>query len=222
MSIIPELYAMNFQDLTINDFIAFLLIHADKVDAHPDLKEGRPEYFSEGDKLRGMVADLQQWRDLAATGNREAKAKKQEVWEKAKLAVAMNVQHLTMLSLHRNDPAILRESGVELKQKQQISKHSIDLLREVPAITLKYLMKQSGPVSGSIIIILNRPKNAPCELQMSYDPSNESSWSGLGIHQNSRIEHNGLQPTSRVSFRARLHVAGKTGAWSQVATIIIL
>ncbi|TSK08637.1 MAG: hypothetical protein FPO08_04865 [Geobacter sp.] len=222
MSIIPELYAMHFQDLTINDFIAFLLIHAEKVDAHPALKEGKPEYFSEGDKLRGMVAELGQWRDLAATGNREAKAKKQEVWEAAKLAVAMNVQHLTMLSLHRKDPAILRETGVELKQKQQTSKQSINLLTEVPGIAIKRVESPSGPVSGSIIVVLSRPKNAPCELQMTYDPSNEASWSSHGIHVKSRIEYHGLEPASRPAFRARIHDGGKTGPWSQLATIIVL
>ncbi|GFO65040.1 hypothetical protein [Geomonas paludis] len=222
MPVIPELLVAHFQDLSINDFIALMLTHAAKVDAHPAVKEGAPEYFSMGDQLRALAAELGQWRDAAATGSRDAKAKKQEVWEAGKLALAMNVQHLTMLSLHRNDPAILHDTGFELKQKQQTSKPSVNLLAEIPGITLKHTQSASGPVSGAITVVLSRPKNAPCELQMSYDPANESSWGGQGIHQKARIEYNGLEPASRVSFRARLHVEGKTGPWSQVATIIVL
>jgi len=222
VSVIPELLVAHFQDLGINDFIALILTHAAKVDAHPALKDGVPEYFTMGEKLRTLAGNLAQWRDAAATGNRDAKAKKQEVWDAGKLALAMNLQHFTMLSLHRNDPSILNDTGFELKQKQQTSKPSVNLLAEIPVVTLKHAQSTSGPISGAITVVLSRPKNAPCELQMSYDPSNESSWGGQGIHQKARIEYSGLEPASRVSFRARLHVDGKTGPWSQFATIIVL
>lgn len=221
-ALIPELLVAHYQDLSLNDFIAFVLTHADKVDAHPALKDGTPEYFSKGERLRAFAAELGLWRDAAATGSRDAKAKKQEVWEAAKLAISMNVQHIIMLSLHRKDPTILLETALELKQKPQTSKSSVNLLAEIPVVSVKHVRSKSGSVTGSIVVIVTRPKNAPWELQMTYDPSNESSWGGQGIHQKSRFEYNGLEPASRVSFRARLHVEGKTGPWSQVATIIVL
>ncbi|MBJ6802574.1 hypothetical protein [Geomonas propionica] len=222
MPVIPELLVAHFQDLGINDFIALLLTHAAKVDAHAAVKDGTPEYFWMGEKLRALAAELGQWRDAAATGNRDAKAKKLELWDTGKLALAMNIQHFTMLSLHRNDPNILNDTGFELKQKQQTSKPSTNLLWEIPSLALKHAQSASGPISGAVMVLISRPKNAPCELQMSYDPSNESSWGGQGIHQKARIEYTGLEPASRVSFRARLHVDGKTGPWSQVVTIIVL
>ncbi|MBJ6752070.1 hypothetical protein [Geomonas anaerohicana] len=222
MPVIPELLAAHYQDLAINEFIAFMLFHAERMDAHAVIKEGAPEYFSDGQRLREIAANLRQLRDSAATGNREAKAKKLEVWEEGKLAVAMNVQHITMLSLHRKDPTILQETGLELKQKQHIMKTSLNLLTEIPVVTVKHVKSPSGPVPGAVTVIITRPKNAPCELQMSTDPSNEGSWGGQGIHQKVRIQYQGLEPASRVYFRARLHVDGKTGPWSQVATIIVL
>ncbi len=224
MSPIPELLAVtNLNELSINDFIALLLTVADKTDLHPALKEGLPEYFSGGEKLREMAGNLRQLRDAAATGNREAKAEKMAAWEAGKLAVAMNAQHLTMLSLHRKDPSLLNNIGLELKQRQQGGKSSVNVLAETPVVTAKHVQGPSGPVSGSIVVVISRAKNTiPFEMQMTDDPSNESSWSSQGIHQKSRIEYHELEPAKRLYFRVRYHVDGKTSQWSPTANIIVL
>lgn len=223
VSVIPELFVPNLNDLSINDFIALLLYHADKVDAHPALQEGKPEYFSDGGKLRTFATRLGHCRDAAATGNREAKAEKMAVWEAGKLAVGMNMQHITMLSLYRKDPSILNNTGLEQKQKQQASKSSTNLLAETPVVTVKHVQGAGGPISGSIIVVVSRSKNTlPIELQMTYDPANESSWGGQGIHLKSRIEYHDLEPAKWVHFRARYHLDGKTSQWSPVASIIVL
>lgn len=224
MSTIPELLQLaNINELAINDFIALMLTVADKTDANPALKEGLPEYFSDGGKLREMAGNLQQLRDAAATGNREAKAEKMALWEAGKLAIAMNAQHITMLSLHRKDPSILNNTGLELKQRQQSGKTAVNVLAEPPTVTPKHVQGPSGAVSGSIVVVTSRTKNTiPFELQMTDDPSNEASWISQGIHQKSRIEYHDLQPAKRVYFRARYHVDGKTGQWSPTANIIVL
>lgn len=224
MSTIPELLVLsNLNDLGINDFIALLQNVADKTDTHPALKEGLPEYFSNGGKLREIAGNLAQLRDAAATGNREAKAEKIAAWEAGKLAVAMNAQHLTMLSLHRKDPSILNNTGLELKQRQQSAKPALNVLAESPTVTVKHVQGLSGPVSGSIVVVTSRAKNTiPFELQMTDNPADESSWSSQGIHQKSRIEYHDLEPAKRVYFRVRYHVDGKAGHWSPTANIIVL
>lgn len=224
MSSIPELLALtNINDLGINDFIALLLTVADKTDAHPALKDGLPEYFSNGQKLREIAGNLTQLRDAASTGNRDAKAEKIAAWEAGKLAVAMNAQHLTMLSLHRKDPSLLNNIGLELKQKQQGGRSAVNVLAETPVVSAKHVQGPSGPVSGSIVLVISRAKSSiPFELQMTDDPSNESSWSSQGIHQKARIEYHGQEPAKRLYFRVRYHVDGKTSQWSPTANIIVL
>ena len=223
MSNIPELLDANLNDLGINDFIALLLTHAERVDEHPALKEGVPEYFSVGGQLRAIASNLGLLRDAAATGNREKKAEKMAAWEEGKLAVAMNIQHITMLSLHRKDPGILHNTGLELKQKQQGGKSSINPLAETPGVAVKHVRSTSGLVPGAVTVVLSRLKSSvPCELQMTDDPSNESSWNSQGIHLKSRIEYRDLESAKRLYFRVRYHVAGKTGQWSPVASIIVL
>lgn len=223
MSSIPDMLDANTNHLGINDFIAFMLILADKSESHPVLKDVSVEYYTGHEKLREMAGNLGRLRDAAANGDKEMKAEKLAAWEKCKLAISMNAQHITMLSLHRNDPGILYNTGYPLKQKSPSVKPAVNLLEEIPQLSVKHAQSPSGPVSGAIIIILSRPRTtAPFELQRTENPADESSWRGLGIHTKSRIEYKGLESATRVYFRARYALDGSTGKWSPVASIIVL
>lgn len=225
MAALPDLFDLNLNGYSINDFIVFLNILAEKTETHSALKE-YPEYFSSPEKLRGQATLLGQLRDASANGDRGKKAEKLAVWEETKLAVIMNAQHITMLSLHRNDPSILLNTGYSLKQKhsgKSTSSSSTDLLAETPGLALKYVQSGSGPVAGSFTVHITRAKNkASTELQMSDKPSDESSWNSQGIYAKARIDYKGQQSEKRLYFRARYHHDGGVGPWSQVVNILVL
>lgn len=225
MTVIPELLDLNFNHHSINDFIVVVNTIADKTEAHSALKE-YPEYFSGPAKLREKAALLGQLRDLSANGDREKKAEKMAVWEETKLAVIMNGQHITMLSLHRNDPSILLNTGFDLKQKhsgKSSSASSTDLLAETPGLALKYVQSASGPVPGAFTAVITKAKNkASTELQMSDNPSDETSWKSQGIYAKARIDYKGQQSEKRLYFRARYHQEGGVSPWSQVVSIFVL
>lgn len=225
MSTIPELLDLNFNQHSINDFIVRVNTIADKTETHAALKD-YPEYYSGPDKLRAKAALLGQLRDASANGDRGKKAEKMAVWEETKLAVVMNGHHITMLSLYRNDPSILLNTGFDLKQKhsgKSTSASSTDLLAETPGLALKYLQSGSGPVAGAFTVHITRAKNkASTELQMSDNPSDESSWNSQGIYAKARIDYKGQQSEKRLYFRARYHHDGGVGPWSQVVNILVL
>lgn len=223
MSVIPELLDLNFNDLSINDFIVRVNFIADKIENHPALKEC-PEYFSGPDRLREKALLLGQLRDAAAKGDREKRAEKMAAWEETKLAVTMNGQHIIMLSLHRNDPSILLNAGFELKQKQHgVKSSSTNLLAEAPQLAVKYVNSASGPVPGAIVVVVTRAKNTVSyELQMTENPGDDSSWNGLGLYSKARVEYKNQQSAKRLHFRARYHHDGGVGPWSQVVNILVL
>lgn len=222
---LPELLELNFNGYSINDFIAEVNTIADKTEKHPALKDF-PEYFTPPDKLREKAVLLVQLRDASASGDRDKKAEKMAAWEDTKLAVIMNGKHITMLSLHRKDPSILLNTGYKLKQKhiaKPTSSSSTDLLAETPGLELRYTQSGSGPIVGAFTVIITKAKNrASTELQMSGNPSDESSWSSQGIYAKSRIEYKGQPSEKRVYFRARYHQDGGVSPWSKVVNILIL
>lgn len=224
MAALPDLFDLNLNGYSINDFIAEVNIIADKTEKHSALKDF-PEYFTPAEKLREKAALLVQLRDASANGDREKKAEKQAVWEETKLALIMNAQHITMLSLHRNDPSILLNTGFNLKKHsgKPTSASSTDLLAETPGLSLKYVKSPSGPVPGSFTVHITRARNkASTELQMSDNPSDESSWNSQGMYAKARIDYKGQQSEKRLYFRARYHHDGGVGPWSQVVNILVL
>lgn len=218
---IPELLEHNYQPLSINDFIVETHHVADKLESHPILKEETvPEYFSPPPKLRGMADQLGQVRDAAAGGDRDQKAAKQKLRESLQLALSMNAQHITMISLYRNDPSLLLNTGYQQKQKSSSSsKAAVDLLDASPEVALRH-----GITSGTVRVTLKRLKpTATIELQMTdQDPNHEASWISKGIYTKSRIEFKGLEPARRYYVRARYLDGGASGPWSAVASIIVL
>jgi len=220
MSTIPELLDANFTGLSINDFIVRMHFVADKLEQHPAFQEDNlPEYLAKPPKLRQIAEALGQARDAAAGGDRGKIADKKALRDVGQLALSMNGQHVTMLSLHRNDPSLLHNAGYDQKQHKTNVRYAASLLDLTPGLEVKH-----GPVSGSITVIAKRLKQtATIELQSTdQDPATETSWSSQGIHSKSRIELKALKPANRYHFRARYHADGRTGPWSSTVSIIVL
>lgn len=220
---IPELLEYNYHPLSINDFIVQTNHIADKLEEHSIFKEegeNLPEYVSPPPKLRVMAGQLGQARDAASGGDRDKKAAKLVLRESLQLALSMNAQHITMVSLHRKDPSLLLNTGYQQKQKNSSSsKTAVNLLDATPEVVLKH-----GTTSGTVSVKVRRKKpNATVELQMTdQDPKDEASWTGKWINNKSRIEYKGLEPARRCHVRARYLDGEASGPWSSVVSIIVL
>jgi len=218
MPTIPDPLEANFNDLSINDFIVQMQYAADKQEKHPAFQGDPPEYVTIASRLREMATELGQARDAAAGGDRNKIAEKNALWTAGKMALSVNAHHIVLLSLHRNDPSLLLDSGYEHKQKNN-GKAAANLLDLTPDVFAKH-----GTVSGCLSVLAKRHSRvANIELQITdQDPTVESSWNSLGMYTKSRIEVRGLEPAKRIHFRARYHVEGSAGKWSSTVSIIVL
>lgn len=220
MGTIQELLDTNFDHLSVNDLIVTIEHAADKAESHVAFQGDLPEYVKRAPELRQLCADLAKARDAAAGHDLFKEAEKKALMAAGKMALAMNAHHITLLSLHRNDPSILLNAGYNQKQKG-VPKTKINLLDLVPEVTLKH-----GGASGVISVFVKRPRtSASIEVQITdQDPNQEQSWKrlGEGTYNKSRIEIKGLQPASRVFVRVRYHEDGGTGRWSTPVNLIVL
>lgn len=219
MGSIPDLLDTNFEDLSVNDLIVTIGHAADKAETHIAFQGDLPEYVKRSPQLRQLAEDLGKARDAAAGHDQQKVAEKKALMAEGKHALTVNAHHITLLSIHRNDPTILLDAGY--KHKQKLAKAKVNLLDLVPEVSLKH-----GGGTGVITIVVKRAKgNASLEVQMTdQSPDVEGSWRGLGegTYNRSRIEIKGLQPASRVHFRARYHEDGGTGRWSTPVSLIVL
>ena len=221
MSTVPELLeTTSLAWLPINDLIVTIDHMADKAESHIAFQGEVPEYVSKSPRLREISSGLGQARDAAAGHDRNANADKKSKIAAGLLAVSMNAQHITMLSLNRNDPGLLLNAGFELKQQKSGAKSAPNLLDLVPEVFAKH----TPNVSGGITLMVKREKqNASIELQMTdQDPNLEASWVSQGMFTRSRIELKGQEPAKKIYFRARYHEDGNSGRWSSVVGIIVL
>ena len=210
------------EGLSINDFIVSVHHKADKAEKHVAFQGSNlPEYLTMPPMMRQMADRLGLARDAAAGGDTENRALMNALWAELKLAVRMNGQHITMLSLYRKDPSILLNAGYELKESTPSkSAAAVHLLELTPEVSVKH-----DVVPESIIIMVKRPRNnASVGIQTTYgDPNLEASWENPeGVHNKSRIVQKGLEQARRIYIRARFHEDGSTGRWSQPVSIIVL
>ena len=191
---------------------------AGKQEVHPAFQGVIPEYVTPALTLRRMADELGVARDAAAGHDRYKVAAKKALWEAIQKALTINAAHVTLLSISRNDPSLLDDSGYDHKQKNS-NKSGPSLLDLFPEIFAKHTK-----TSGTIMVQLKRvTSRASVELQMSeHNPADESSYIGLGIFTKSRIYRKGLQPATKLYFRARYHEEGETGPWSQVVGIVVI
>ncbi|MCM0082626.1 hypothetical protein L4X63_13580 [Geomonas sp. Red32] len=190
---------------------------ADKGETHVGYKdEYRPVYLSRSDTLRGISAAL----TLAHGQGRTQDVK--SLMAQGIQRLTFNSQHLIMLSAHLNDPAIL-DAGFPMKQ-ETMAKNKVSLLDLVPELTAKYLFASKVIVPQTMVIVMRRAApNAVVELQVTENPSDESSWSkyGEGMFMQSRVELRGLGSAKRIYVRGRYHEKGASGRWSFVVSILI-
>ena len=217
MPIIPDILEANYTDFPVNDFIVEMQHAADKQETHEAFQGQLPEYVTKAARLREIADELGKARDAAAGGDRDRSAEKKALLAAGQLALSMNANHITMLSLARNNPGLLANCGYELKQKS--SNKSVNLLDFAPEVFAKH-----GNVSGALVVMAKRAKSsANIELQVTdQDPTIEASWRSLGMYNRSRIELKGLEPAKKLYFRARYHEDGNVGNWSSPVCIIVL
>jgi hypothetical protein len=216
--IVKNLLETDFAGIPINDFIFEIRRKADKAETHIAFQGEVPCYVSKAPKLRQMADSLDLARDAAASGDRFKIKELKNLIAVGRMALEMNAQHIVLLSLAKNDRSILVDCGYELKEKRS-NKSVPNLLNHSPQLFVKH-----GSASGRIIIRIKRIKKyTSVELQMTeQDPTIETSWSGRGIHTKSRFEQKGLEPATKIYFRARYHVDGGIGRWSSPIGIIVL
>jgi len=220
MSDIPILLQSDLSGLSLNDFVVETRRVAEKQETHIAFQDDVPEYVTKAPQMMANAEGLSTLGDAAATGDRGKKAEQDTLRAKIQRAHSYNAFHITALSLHRNDPGILENSGYPMKEKGG-PKPVVKLLDLVPEVFAKHLVE----VSGGIIIMVKRAKDkATVQLQWTdQDPNVEASWSGEPtMYNKSRIEMRGFVPASTIYIRARYHEDGASGRWSSYVSIIIL
>lgn len=215
---LPPQLETNYDNLGINDFIVHIRYVADKQESHPAFAGVLPEYVSAAPVLREFGDSLGKARDAAAGGDKGFVAAFKSLWNLAKRALHMNALHVTMLSVHRNDPKLLDDAGYDHKQK--VTKPVLNLLETAPEVFVRHRV----PPSGSIAINVKRAKpGVAIGVQITYgDPKDESSWLQEQMYNQSRIEYKGLEVQKLVHIRARYHENGVAGPWSAYTFIIII
>ena len=220
MTSVPELLNSDFDDESVNDLIVLVRHMAVKAETHLAFQGETSEYVSKAPDLNKIADGLELGRDAASGGDKGKVEALKNLVANAKLVLAMNANHITMLSLKRNDRSVLEDAGFEFKQKVAATKTVVNLLDLTPDVFAKHLVN----VSGGIIIMMKRAKStATCELQITYDdPTVEASWIGKGMYSLSRVEMRGLEPVRKIHIRARYHENGAVGRWCTPVPIVII
>ena len=217
MAKIPEPLQSDLSGLSTNDFIVELNYIATVQEQHRAFQGGVPEYVTLAPKLRQLGEDLGKARDAAAGRDVHKIAEKNALRKAAQRAVTLNARHIEALSLFRNDPSLLDNTGHKFKQRATTSK-AVNLLEIEPGLVLR----NEGP-SGFVLVMVKRAKNkAAVELELNkQNPAAEGSWGSLGIHSGARVELKGQEPVTRIYVRARYCEAGQTGPWCAPVGIIV-
>ena len=197
--------------LKVKNVAAHLGVHAAFEDA--------PEHVPGPVKLLQFTDEMTTLVHAIADGASHRKQELKDLQANMERAVTLAAQHVIMVSIYRDDPTLLQNTGLELKQRNY-TRHS-DL--KIPGQPAKFNAKH-GRVSKTVMITVQSDSDVVSrELQVcDGDPSLESSWRLVGFYGKCKIEVTGLVPASTCHFRIRgINDAG-AGPWSATVTLIIL
>ncbi|HBG06686.1 MAG: hypothetical protein A2075_10250 [Geobacteraceae bacterium GWC2_58_44] len=215
---VPDYLLLNFSDLSTAEFIFKLINVADKLEVHP-VFTAYPEHVAGPDRLRQIAEQMKKLEDAAANRDLVKVAEKKAFRAESEQTAAITGLHLTMVAVYKKDLSLLNTTGFDVKQHRTYSKSQTSEPPPPSKLTVK-----NGPVSGSVIVTVNRAERAATvELQIAdRDPSDESGWSTVDTFFKCHMEVRNLESVKRYYFRARYKTTGGTGKWSLPVSFVVV
>lgn len=208
---------MSFKDDTDGDLIIRLRHMASLFDNLAAYKVEIPPWIPGGKQFREHADRLEEVVNLPGS-DKTKDEERMAVREKSVRTVNYAVQYVTMYSDHHNDPTLLENLGLEVRQRS----YSRD--RKLPGKVDKFNVKDDSENTGAIIVHVNNGigKKGSIELQITEgDPADEASWRTIDYYFTCKIDVKGLEPVKRYHLRARFKNAAGNGPWSDVAKVVV-
>lgn len=216
-----DLLETNLKYLHDPEFILFLRTSADKLEAHPALKEF-PDHVPGPPRFRELADLLQHAVEAAKGGDKDRKEEKKALRAEGNLAQIITAAHIAMIYHHTKDPSVLLNTGWELKHRAAYGKGPGRV--GPPPLPAKYSVKH-GPASGTLVVTVGKgPSNTTLEVSATTDdPVVESSWYTVDIYRRCRIVLKGLEPAKKYHFRMRYRNDDEgVGPWTPPTPIIVI
>jgi len=204
--------------LSVADLILTVSNIADHLESHPAFQNA-PEHVPGPPKLRQQVDDLTKVAHAIANGETHRKQELKDLQVGVERSVKFAAQHVVMVSIYKNDPTFLQNTGLEPKQRN----YTRHFDQNVPAQPIGLDVKHSG-TSGTVIVTVKSASDVVTrELQVALgEPSLETSWRTVGFYGKCKIVVSGLEPATRCHFRIRGVNDAGAGPWSATVALIIL
>jgi len=213
-----EILDTNFTKLSHGDYILMLYTLADKLEGHLAFQD-LPEHVPGPPRFRDYAEQLTKAVEAAKYGDKHKGAERDELRARSQQDITFAAQHAVMVSVHRNDPSMLANIGLEQKQRTYTRTPTIG----IPGMPSKLTVK-NGSAPGTVIASVNRePGAGSIEVQYTEaDPAIEAFWKSAGMFYQCRMEVKGLESVKRYHFKVRYHGSSGAGPWSAIVNLVVI
>lgn len=190
---------------------------ADLLEIHPTYQVAHPDHAPSPELLREKANGL---RSLVNAGDQAKGSETNAAREELLLFAGLPAAYLNTVSVLRNDPSILQNTGYAIKGKR--SRTASNTTPPPPPTGLQVTQSE---VSGTLCLSGHKPRaNLSCEIQICKgEPLGESSWLPFAMRTGCRkIEVSGLEPGQKYFFRMRSHGPGGHGPWSAIVSRMVI
>ncbi|GFO60105.1 hypothetical protein GMST_24300 [Geomonas silvestris] len=153
---IPEAYAIfepNLRKLPYPEFYLVLSDSADALEVHHFFKDNWESYVPNFLNLRGHVTKMKEYGVGADRGDREMKALRDQVRARAELDILLIINYVVMRALEKQDPTLLQNTGLPLKENKPTRSSSRIAPVTVPVVLMaKHKRTRLGIESGTVIL----------------------------------------------------------------------
>ncbi len=209
----------NLSDLSHSEFVLVVGDFANRLLVHSFFKNNWPDYITHPLKLKEQLAAYHEAAVVVdADGGRKNLKDRDSKREAICDSVTLMAQYVVMRANSENDPSLLENLGLKLKEKPVRSRKPKD------SVVSTTISAKHGSDSGEVIVTYRKVDGAGTyELEICQsDPNVEEAWSTVGQYSYCRVPLRGLEPAKRVYFRVRCHGTGAPGPYSHYIGIIVL
>lgn len=208
-------------DLGDGDFILRMRHFADKIESHAAYRGPPPDWVPGAGRIRGD-ADQLSVLVAAVAEDKQREPERAACRLRGSRDMTFATQWIVMFADHHNDPSLLENLGLELKQRSYT--HRTDASTRLPGRPGKLSVKNIERKSGSIAVIVSKWQGKG-SVELWYcdtDPKDEAAWRKLKTSYDCRFHQDGLEPVKKYHFKARYDSPAGPGPWSDVVTLVVI